>query len=122
MKTKKIKKVSKVAVLLYVLAIVVFGITLYNAYTCTNDIASMVEQGFVVADNLTDVINYYILNVTPYVFYTICLGVLGYIIQKINRLEQLKAVGVVEVEEIVEEETDEDESYETLVKQLKTEE
>ncbi len=122
MKTKKSKKVSKVAVLLYVFAILVCGITLYNTYTCYDYIASVVEEGFVVADNLTDVINYYISNVIPYVFYTICLGAFGYIIQKVNQFGQLQQISAVEVEEIVEQSTDEDESYETLVKELYTEE
>ena len=70
MKKNKFKSVSKVTIGVYVLAVLMGGIALYNVYTCYDYIASIVEQGFVISENLTDVINYYLSNVTPYAFYT----------------------------------------------------
>ena len=60
MKKTKSKKVSKAAVTLYALATVMLGITIYYAYTCYAYLASIVEEGFVISENLTDTINYYL--------------------------------------------------------------
>lgn len=120
MKKNKGKNVSKVTIGVYVLAVLMGGIALYNVYTCYDYIASIVEQGFVVSENLTDVINYYLSNVAPYAFYTICLGVLGYLVQKVNKLVEFQQVSVVEVEETIEELEDADEDYENLLKEIQT--
>ena len=75
---KNIKKVSKVSVVLYLLAIIMLGFGAYQVYAC-----SIVEQGFMISDSLSDVVNYYMANVTPYAFYASCLGGLGFLIQKV---------------------------------------
>ena len=77
---KNIKKVSKVSVVLYLLAIIMLGFATYQVYAY---VASIVEQGFVISDSLSDVVSYYMANVTPYVFYASCLGGLGFLIKKV---------------------------------------
>lgn len=118
--SKQNQKVSKVSILLYVLAVVMFVVALYNVYTCYQYVTSIVEQGFVVSESLEDVINYYLSNVSPYAFYAICLWGLGYMIQKVTYLvdhiqlslvangeeEIITEVKAVEVDEVVEEETE----------------
>lgn len=80
---KNIKKVSNVSIVLYLLAIIMLGFAAYQVYACYAYVASIVEQGFVVADGLSDVVNYYMSNVTPYAFYASCLWGLGFLIQKL---------------------------------------
>lgn len=80
---KNIKKVSKVSGVLYLLAIIMLGFGAYQVYACYAYVASIVEQGFVISDSLSDVVNYYMANVTPYAFYASCLGGLGFLIQKV---------------------------------------
>lgn len=120
MRKNKFKSVSKVTIGVYVLAVLMGGIALYNVYTCYDYIASIVEQGFVISENLTDVINYYLSNVTPYAFYTICLGVMGYLVQKVSNLVELQQLSVVEIEELIEESENADEDYENLLKEIQT--
>lgn len=120
MKKNKGKNVSKVTIGVYVLAVLMGGIALYNVYSCYDYIASIVEQGFVVSENLTDVINYYLSNVTPYAFYTICLGALGYLVQKVNKFVEFQQVSVEKVCEVVEESENADEDYENLLKEIQT--
>ena len=71
--------------------------------------------------NLTDTINYYLSTLTPYVFYTICLVSIGYMVQQIKKISLLQSVNVEEREVEVEEKVDEDESYDTLINALKAE-
>ena len=59
-------------------------------------------------------------NVTPYAFYTICLGVMGYLVQKVSNLVELQQLSVVEIEEIIEESENADEDYENLLKEIQT--
>ena len=61
------------------------GITIYYAYSCYAYVTSIAEQGFVISENLTDTINYYLSTLTPYVFYTVCLVAIGYILQQIKK-------------------------------------
>ena len=119
MKKTKSKKVSKAAVTLYAIATVMLGITIYYAYTCCAYVASIVEEGFVISENLTDTINYYLSTLTPYVFYTVCLVAIGYMLQQIKKISLLQSVNVEEREVEVEEIVDEDESYNTLINELK---
>ena len=121
MKKTNSKKVSKAAVTLYAIATVMLGITIYYAYTCYAYVASIVEQGFVISENLTDTINYYLSTLTPYAFYTICLVAIGYILQQMKKILSLQTVNAEEVEVKVEEIVDEDESYDTLINALNAE-
>ena len=121
MKKTKSKKVSKAAVTLYAIATVMLGITIYYSYTCYAYVASIVEQGFVISENLTDTINYYLSTLTPYTFYTICLVAIGYVLQQMKKILSLQTVNAEEVEVEVEEIVDEDESYDTLTNELKAE-
>ena len=111
MKKTKSKKVSKAAVTLYAIATVMLGITIYYAYSCYAYVTSIAEQGFVISENLTDTINYYLSTLTPYVFYTICLVAIGYILQQVKKILSLQSVNV-------EEEINKDIEYEELVKEL----
>lgn len=114
MKKTKSKKVSKASIILYAVATVMLGVTIYYAYTCYAYVASIVEEGFVISENLTDTINYYLSTLTPYVFYTICLAAIRYMIQQMKKILSLQAVNV-------EETVDENKSYETLLNELNVE-
>ncbi len=81
MKLKKMEKVQKVTLLLNIIAIVMGIFALFNIYTSHMYILSLVEKGFNPSTQVTEVINYYLTAVTPYVFYGICLAALSYIIK-----------------------------------------
>ena len=121
MKKGSHQKISKVAVGLYVLSLLMLGITGYYVYTCYTYVASIVEQGFVISENLTDTISYYISSIAPYAFYTICLGAIGYVIQKVDKIVIPQPTEVVEVEEVLEETVERDTDYESLINELKAE-
>lgn len=81
MKLKKMKKVQKVTLILNIVAIVMGVFAIFNIYTSHMYILSLVEKGFNPSTQVTEVINYYLTAVTPYVFYGICLAALSYIIK-----------------------------------------
>ena len=77
MKKSNQQKVSKLALGLYILSFFMLVMTGYSVYNCYIYVASIVEQGFVISENLNDTISYYLSSVTPYAFYTICLGAMA---------------------------------------------
>lgn len=115
------RNVSKLAVGLYILSFFMLVLTGYSVYNCYIYVASIVEQGFVISENLNDTISYYLSSVTPYAFYTICLGAMAYIVQQMKKIVMLQSQEAVEVESVLEETKETDLNYEALVKDLSVE-
>lgn len=115
------QKVSKMAVGLYILSFFMLVMTGYSVYNCYIYVASIVEQGFIISENLNDTISYYLSSVTPYAFYTICLGTMAYLVQRINKIMILHSQQVVEGEQILEETKEIDGDYEALISDLSVE-
>lgn len=84
MKSIDIKRVPKISIILYSLATIMTICTIFITYKSNVYISGLVEQGFNPSKEIVEVINYYIVTVTPYVFYTICLFTLGYIVNKVD--------------------------------------
>ncbi len=84
-KTNKPNKPKKPVVLvLYGISIVlsIYAIfTIYNSYTY---ISSLVPQGLVISDELESVIAYFGNTCIPYIFYSISIWSIGYIISKLD--------------------------------------
>jgi len=83
MKLLERKKEPKVTLTLNIMAIFMVIFAIFNIYTSNKYIADLVKQGFKPSNQVSEVINYYLTAVTPYVFYAICLFALGYIIKKV---------------------------------------
>ena len=98
---KSCQKVSKISAVVYLLALVMIGFAGDQIYACYTYVASIVEQGFVISESLWDVINYYMTNVTPYVFYACCLWGLGFLIQKVYEVAQILNVAASSVEDTI---------------------
>ena len=121
MKKSNQQKFSKIAVGLYILSFFMLVMTGYSIYTCYVYVASIVEQGFVISENLNDTISYYLSTVTPYAFYTICLGTMAYIVQQMKKIVTLQSKEVVEIEPVLQEAEETDLNYEALVNDLSVE-
>lgn len=121
MKKSNQQKVSKLALGLYILSFFMLVMTGYSIYTCYVYVASIVEQGFVISENLNDTISYYLSSVTPYAFYTICLGAMAYIVQQMKKIVTLQSKEVVEIEPVLQEAEETDLNYEALVNDLSVE-
>lgn len=92
------KKVPKATLILSISAMVMGVFAIFNIYTSYMYISNLTKQGFVPSEQITEVINYYLTAVTPYVFYGICLASLGYITQKVLYLIGANTVRKVEEE------------------------
>ncbi|MDM8128932.1 hypothetical protein QUV80_10660, partial [Paraclostridium benzoelyticum] len=73
MKSSDIKKVPKLTVILYICAILMALSTIFIIYKSNVYISDLVKEGFDPKKELVEVINYYLVTVTPFVFYTISL-------------------------------------------------
>lgn len=85
MKKCYMRKKSPIVILLYCLASVIGVytlITVYNSYTYISQLVS--QKGLVISEQLLNVITYYMNASLPYLFYTISIWGIGYIIDKIN--------------------------------------
>lgn len=85
MKKCYMQKKSPIVILLYCLASVIGVytlITVYNSYTYISQLVS--QKGLVISEQLLNVITYYMNASLPYLFYTISIWGIGYIIDKIN--------------------------------------
>ena len=98
---KKNNKNSKkpAVIALYVISIL-FGIyaifTMYNSYTY---ISSLVSQGLSISEELLNVIEYFVGNSSPYIFYAIATWGIGYIVNKLNFIsEGIKVENSVDLE------------------------
>lgn len=114
------KKVQKVTLILNIVAIVMGVFAIFNIYTSHMYILSLVEKGFNPSTQVTEVINYYLTAVTPYVFYGICLAALSYIIK--NNVCLVDANNTTKIDreclEKVSVESNEDDEIEMLFKDL----
>ncbi|GIM31553.1 hypothetical protein [Paraclostridium bifermentans] len=90
MKSSDIKKVPKLTVILYICAILMALSTIFIIYKSNVYISDLVKEGFDPKKELVEVINYYLVTVTPFVFYTISLITLGYIVKKIYYITEVK--------------------------------
>lgn len=66
--------------LLYMCSFVMLICTIFIIYRSNVYITSLIDQGLNIKQEFLEVINYYIVNVTPLIFYTIVLLILGYLI------------------------------------------
>lgn len=85
MKKCYMRKKLPIVILLYCLASVIGVytlITVYNSYTYISQLVS--QKGLVISEQLLNVITYYMNASLPYLFYTISIWGIGYIIDKIN--------------------------------------
>lgn len=89
-KTKKrinfnLKKISKLAIFLYFIAILFLGYTGFTIYNSYNYISELVAYGSIdMSSQMMDVVNYYITASAPYAFYAIVAWVLGFIVNKVK--------------------------------------
>lgn len=87
---KKNNRNSKkpVVIALYVVSIL-FGIytifTMYNSYTY---ISGLVSQGLSISEELLNVIEYFVGNSSPYIFYAIATWGIGYIVNRLNFISE----------------------------------
>lgn len=90
MKSSDMKKAPKLTVILYICAILMALSTIFIIYKSNVYISDLVKEGFDPKKELVEVINYYLVTVTPFVFYTISLITLGYIVKKIYYITEVK--------------------------------
>ena len=86
MRAVEIKKVPKITIVLYICGALMTLCTMFMIYRSNTYIEGLVAQGFDASKERVEVINYYLATVTPYVFYTITLFSLGYIVQRMGHL------------------------------------
>lgn len=80
------KSKNKISIVLYVVSILVGIYTLFTVYTSYTYISSLVASGLVISDELSNVISYYVQASSPYLFYTIVIWAIGYIINKLDSI------------------------------------
>ncbi|GAA0706540.1 hypothetical protein GCM10008904_15240 [Paraclostridium ghonii] len=95
MKSLDMKKNPKITRILYGCAAVMALLIIFNISAVTSQIADAMSKGAKISGQLGVVIGLYVNTVTPYVFYTIALFSLGYIIKK---LEDLKVYQNIDME------------------------
>lgn len=83
---KKINNKIKnpLAILMYIIAILLGIYTIFTMYNSYTYISNLVDQGFVITDDIKSVITYCVGASVPYLFYTIAIWSIGYIINKLN--------------------------------------
>lgn len=120
MRLKKRNKIPKATLILNTIAIVMGIFAIFNIYTSHMYLTSLIKQGLDPRNQATEVINYYLTTVTPYVFYGICLVALGYIIKKVAYLVNTESVSQLDKEylEKASVEKDEDCEIDMLFKDL----
>lgn len=94
MKLVNIKKMPKITIILYLCAMLMAICTMFIIYKSSTYISSLVAQGFNPSDEIVEVINYYLSSVTPFVFYTISLFSLGYIVKKVDYIIKSQEIRV----------------------------
>lgn len=92
MKSSDIRKVPKLTVILYICATLMALSTIFIIYKSNVYISDLVKEGFDPKKQIVEVINYYLVTVIPFVFYTISLITLGYIVKKIDYITKGKEV------------------------------
>ncbi|WP_250675912.1 hypothetical protein LZ906_002425 [Paraclostridium ghonii] len=87
MKSLDMKKNPKITRILYICAAVMALLIIFNISAATSQLAEAMSKGFKISGQMGTVIGLYVTTVTPYVFYTIALFSLGYIIKKLEDLK-----------------------------------
>ncbi|MBC6003002.1 hypothetical protein H8891_04230 [Paeniclostridium sp. NSJ-45] len=91
---RKYSKQNKnfIVVVLYVISSITAIYTLFSIYNSYIYISGLVNnKGLVISEQLMSVISYYINASMPYVFYTIAIWGIGYIIYKLDNLKMYEA-------------------------------
>lgn len=120
MKSSDMKKSPKLTLILYICSTLMALSTIFIIYKSNVYISDLVKEGFDPKKELVEVINYYLVTVIPFVFYTISLITLGYIVKKIDYItkgkEEIKekAIYLERVPENKDDEIDEFFSYMTM--------
>lgn len=110
MKPVDIKKVSKITIILYSCATIMAICTMLIIYKSNTYISNLVAQGFDPKNEILEVINYYLITVTPFIFYTVSLFSLGYIVKKIDNIMKNQEISIVNNEYLnIESENEDDE-------------
>ncbi|MEG0051273.1 MAG: hypothetical protein RR712_03760 [Terrisporobacter sp.] len=86
MKKGNKKSKSPIVFALYGIAILLGVYTIFTIYNSYTYISSLVAQGLVIKDELQSVVVYYVDASTPYLFYSIVVWAIGYIINKLNHI------------------------------------
>lgn len=91
---------NKISIVLYVVSVIVGIYTLFTVYTSYTYISGLVANGLVISDELSNVISYYVQASSPYLFYTIVIWAIGYIINKLDTISyEIKTSNNTEIEE-----------------------
>lgn len=108
------KKNRKPAVIVLNVVAIIFAIySLVKAYMSYTYISSLVAQGLVVSQELLNVVDYYVTNSSPYVFYALAIWGIGQVIKKLDNLsnsaqtteeEKVEEVSLIESEVVASEE------------------
>lgn len=89
-KIKRSAKISKLSIVLYVVAVILAIYSLVTMYSSYTYISSLIDTGsIVVSDQLLDIIQYFMGESMPYVFYAIAIWAMGYIINILDNLKKL---------------------------------
>lgn len=119
MKKNNKKSKSTVVLALYGVAILLGVYTIFTMYNSYTYISSLVTQGLVISDELLNVISYFMDASAPYLYYTITIWAIGYVINKINHITN--EIKMDNTEEIVEEEIIEEDVKVEVIKDEKEE-
>lgn len=106
MMVSEVKNTPKVTFILNICSIIMGVFAIFNIYTSYKHISNLILQGFEPSKQLAEVINYYLISVTPYVFYGICLFLLGFIIKQISYIGNCNEVCGNTEKSVVEQEND----------------
>lgn len=81
---KKLKTKNPLAIIMYVISILLGIYTIFTMYISYTYISGLVDQGFVISNDIQSVISYCVGASVPYLFYAISTWSIGYIINKLN--------------------------------------
>ncbi|MBW6411002.1 hypothetical protein [Clostridium weizhouense] len=78
----KIERTFRVTTILNISAIIMGIFAVFNTYAGYKHIKDLVLKGFQIKSQLTEVINYYIASISPYIFYGLALFALSVVIRQ----------------------------------------
>ena len=91
---------------------------MFTIYKSNTYISSLVVQGFDPSKEIVEVINYYISTVTPFVFYTISLFSLGYVVKKIDCIIKNQTLKIENYQSLYNESDFEDEEIDNFFSEI----
>lgn len=110
---------NSIVLAMYAISILVGIYTIFTVHNSYTYISSLVDQGLVIRDELVNVIVYYADASLPYLFYTLAIWSIGYIINKLNLISsEIKRNSYEEIEEEIIIESKEEISEDTNGKEL----